>query len=271
MKTTLLSCLAIVAAACCESSCSYDDIPRTFDCSLSDLKAGLVSKADATSCKSINGQITMSASGGSGPYDFSLGDGVYQTNPVFEKLAPGSYNITVKDIKGCKNSLRVEIASANSNLTAAVSTSPDTQCSGNNGSISVTPSGGSAPYVLKLDNGVFGTATTFSNLGDGAHSIILKDGEDCQKTFNVTVEHGSTGVSYSNDISPIFVAACNFSGCHGAGSTGRDWTKFSDVKSKAADIKSRTGNKSMPIGGSVLTSLQIQQIACWVDDGAIAN
>lgn len=272
MKTKpLLKFLALVAIVCCQDSCTYDEIPKTFDCATSDLKVSLVSKADATSCKSINGQVTMTASGGFGPYDYSLGDGVYQTNPVFDKLAAGSYSITAKDTKGCKSSVQVEVASANSNLTATTSSAPDTECFSDNGSISVSPSGGSSPYVIKLDDGAFGTATTFLNISGGAHSIIVKDAGDCQKVFNVTVDRGNSGLSYSKDISPIFAASCNFGGCHGAGETGRDWTKFADVKSKAADIKSRTIGKSMPIGGFTLTQKQIQQIACWVDDGANNN
>jgi len=242
------------------------------DCSISDLSLSLVGKSDATSCKSIDGQITMSASGGITPYDFSLGDGVYQTNPVFDRLAPGSYLITVKDVNGCKRSVQVEIGAANSTLAAATSATPDTDCFAGNGSIAVSPSGGTGPYLIKIDNGSFASPSSFANLESGNHTIIIKDAADCQRVVIVSVPHGSTGVSYANDITPIFVAACNFSGCHGAGTTGRDWTKFTDVKIDALDIKARTGNRSMPIGtGPFLTPQQIQLIACWVDDGALEN
>ncbi len=271
MKTTILKSLTILAFAIIVSSCEYKELPTGFDCSKSDLQASLVTKTDATSCKSINGQITMAAKGGVPPYDYSLGDGVYQTNPVFTKLAAGSYNITVKDIKGCKNSVQVEVAAEGSNLTATITTVDDSQCLSDNGSVTLVPVGGSSPYLAKVDGGTFGSTTTFLGLGSGVHSFILKDANDCEKLFNITVGRGNTGVSYASDIAPIFAVNCNLYGCHGAGTTGRDWTKYGDVKNKAASIASRTANRSMPIGGFTLTVQQIQQIACWVDDGANNN
>jgi hypothetical protein len=270
-RNTFLSRLAILAISCYSTSCLYKELPTGFDCAQSDLGISLVSKQDASSCKSIDGRIEMAATGGLGAYDFSLGDGVYQTNPVFDRLAPGSYLVTVKDLNNCKKSVHVELAAANSNLAASTSATPDDQCLSNNGSITVTPSGGVGPYELKIDNGTFAASTTFNNLSNGNHSIILRDHEDCERVLIVTVPRGSTGISYTAEIVPIFNANCNFSGCHGAGTTGRDWTNFNDVKAKANDIKMRTANRSMPIGGNVLTADQIQKIGCWVDDGANQN
>ncbi len=273
MKPTLYCLVIIVVSSIYVTSCVNNEIPEPkFDCTKSDLAASLVSKLDATSCKSIDGSITVLATGGLEPYNFSLGNGVYQTNPVFEKLAPGSYLITAKDKNGCKVSVAVDLAAANSTLSATASTTLDDQCFTDNGTITVVPTGGTPPYQAKIDNGVFGTTLTFQNQGDGSHSIIVKDNTDCERVLQVTVPRGSTGISYASTIVPIFVASCNFSGCHGAGSSGRDWTKFADVSAKASQIKSRTSNRSMPIGsGPSLSDTQIKQIACWVDDGAPNN
>ena len=271
MKSTIFNRLAIIIASIYSTSCVYKEIPTGFDCSKSDLSIALLSKMDATSCRSIDGQIIMVATGGIGAYDFSLGDGIYQTNPVFDRLAPGSYVVTVKDIKGCKKSIQAELSASNSTLATSVTTAQDDQCLTDNGSVTITPSGGTPPYLIKIDNGTFASSTTFTGLKNGNHSVIVKDKEDCQRMLIVTVPRGTTGVSYSADITPIFKANCNFSGCHGAGTTGRDWTKFSDVKAKSIDIKNRTSARTMPIGGNTLTNDEIQKIACWVDDGATEN
>ncbi len=260
-----------MAVACLMDSCVYNEYPTGFDCSQSDLQVNLVAKTAATSCKSIDGQITVAANGGLPPFDYSLADGIYQTNPVFTKLAAGSYKITVKDINGCKNSLQVELDATGSDLSATFTTTDDSSCLSNNGAVSITPAGGASPYLVKIDNGKFVTTTTFAGLSSGVHFIIVKDANDCERVLNISVNRGNTGVSYANDITPIFIANCNFNGCHGAGSTGRDWTKFSDVQAKAASIAARTANRSMPIGGLTLSQQQIQQIGCWVDDGANNN
>lgn len=273
MKKVLLNRLAILLVSFYVGACAYNEIQTRIDCIKSDLAISLLSKSDATSCKSIDGQITMSAIGGAVPYDFSLGDGIYQTKPVFDRLAPGSYLVTVKDFNGCKRSEQVNVGAKNSTLNATPASTPDTDCFLDNGTITITPTGGDLPYLFKIDNGIFGSASTFSSQSNGNHTVIVKDAQDCQMVLIVNVPRANTGISYANVIVPIFTASCNFDRCHGAGSTGRDWTKFPDVKAKAADIKSRTGNRSMPIGnnGPALTAQQIQQIACWVDDGANNN
>ena len=45
---------------------------------------------------------------------------------------------------------------------------------------------------------------------------------------------------------------------------------FANVQGNAGQIKTLTGNRTMPAEGS-LTQAEIDMIACWVDDGAVAN
>lgn len=54
------------------------------------------------SCGINNGQITIEATGGTLPYEYSIdGGGVFVPLPTFTGLAPGSYNIVVRDAQGC--------------------------------------------------------------------------------------------------------------------------------------------------------------------------
>ncbi|MDZ4715637.1 MAG: SprB repeat-containing protein [Cytophagales bacterium] len=254
-------------------SCVNKELPISVQCTHSDLLIKLVSKQDASNCKAIDGELVVTATGGAGPYDYQLGGGIFQTNPVFVHLQAGTYTLTTKDTKGCTSSMDVVIAAANSTLNATLTTSPNNQCHApQNGSVSASATGGTPPYLFKIDNGTFGTASSFSALPHGVYTVIVKDGTDCEVILHATVQRGDTGISYAAQIQPILNAACNFSGCHGAGTGSRDWTNFSTVKSKATQIKMRTGNRSMPIGtGPSLSQTQIEQIACWVDDGANNN
>jgi hypothetical protein len=253
------------------SACAYNDLNEKISCEDSDLSISVSTKLDVSSCKAIDGTITVQASGGVPGYDFSLNGGEYQTNPQFENLAPGLYEIHVKDFLGCKASISIELTSPNSTLDASIVVQSDDQCLTNNGSISVTGLGGSGVYQFQLGSNGFLSTGTFENLKHGIYSVIVKDSQDCQKVLNVTVPRGLTSVRYSTEIKPIFDANCNLSGCHGAGTGSRDWTSFSNVKNRAAQIKARTVNKSMPIGGFVLTQEEIDLISCWVDDGTPDN
>lgn len=261
----------IVVGVIILTSCAYNDISEDFSCDNSNLVLTLASKTDVSSCKSINGSLVVSATGGQPAYDFSLNSGVYQTNPEFTGLAPGTYEVKVKDIKGCTSKIFVELSSPDSNLSASIEIQNDSQCLTNNGAITVTGQGGSGNYQYQLGSSGFSNNNMFSNLNHGSYVLVVKDSEDCQKVISVSVPRGNTGVSFSSDIDPIFQTNCNLSGCHGSGTGSRDWTNFANVQSKAAQIKTRTGNRTMPIGGLTLSQQQIDLIACWVDDGANNN
>ena len=251
--------------------CANNDLSSEFDCSTSDLAISLSTKTDATSCKAIDGTISVVATGGEGVYDFNLNGGEYQTNNQFDKLAPGSYTIIVKDFNKCMQSITVDIGAANSDLGATAAATEDNQCFTDNGSVIITATGGSTPYVYQINGGGFGTANTFSDLKNGQHTVIVKDASDCQKVISVVVPRGNFGISYSKDVEPIFDAKCNLDGCHDSSTGSRNWTVFANVKKQAGSIKVRTANRSMPIGGLTLTQEQIDIIGCWVDNGAANN
>jgi hypothetical protein len=67
------------------------------------------------------------------------------------------------------------------------SKSDPASCNTSNGSIVVSATGGAAPYQFKLNSGTFAAANTFNNLGAGSFTIIVKDGNDCEKSLAAVV------------------------------------------------------------------------------------
>lgn len=254
--------------------CTNNDINKKFDCTNSDLAITLVTKSDASGCKAIDGKLTVAASLGKAPYDYSLNGGAFQTNPEFTNLGSGNYSVTAKDANGCTIKIDVIIDAANSNLNANVVVVKNSQCTSPNGSISVTGTAGKPPYFYLFGTGGFSATNTFTNLKEGTYNLIVKDSDDCLKAFGVVVGRENMGIKYSTEIKPIFDVSCNLSSCHGSGNGARDWTVFSNVFNQKDRIKLRTGNRTMPITGngvSALTQAQIDLIGCWVDDGALNN
>jgi uncharacterized membrane protein len=138
--------------------------------------------------------------------------------------------------------------------------------------LTVTPAGGVPPYEVKLGSGSFGATTSFSGLDAGNYAVVVKDSDNCTITLNVAVPRGDTGISYAADIQSIIASRCAVPGCHVAGTSVPSFTSYAAVAARAQNIKLRTSNGSMPPAGSAdLTAQQIQQIACWVDDGAKNN
>jgi SprB repeat len=52
-----------------------------------------------------NGSLTVSATGGSGTYTYSVNNGPFQSGNVFNALTPGSYTVTAKDANNCTGTL----------------------------------------------------------------------------------------------------------------------------------------------------------------------
>lgn len=152
----------------------------------------------ATSCNgATDGTITVTPTTGTGPYSYSLDGGAYiaGANPeTFTGLSSGAHTIRVQDANGCEtNVLNVNIA-VGPTLAASL-TQAATSCSGAaNGSITVTPTNGAAPYSFSIDGGAPITAPapyTFTNLTAGTHTIVVTSAAGCAtNTLNIDVVAG---------------------------------------------------------------------------------
>ncbi len=130
------------------------------------------------------GSATVLAAGGTAPYHYqwspSGGTAATATN-----LAPGIYTVTVTDQNTCSQNIQVTIAEAdalNPNLN-----STDIDCSsGILGSVSSSPSGGTAPYTYQWSNG--GSTAVISNVMTGNYSVLITDANGCQATGSTVVD-----------------------------------------------------------------------------------
>jgi hypothetical protein len=274
MKQLFGKVIAVLTISVFVSSCFYyEDIPRQPQCLNSTLAVEATSLS-ATGCGQTNGSITALATGGSGTYKFSRDAGITkQSTGQFTNVGGGTYVITVYDELGCTATVGVTVSVTGSDFQASINTvSPDTECLTNNGSVHLSATGGTPPYTFKIgattnDTGAFG------NLAPGGYSALVSDAGSCSSNIAVTIASQSS-VSYEIDIAPILVAKCGDSDCHGPDGPKIDLTKYSNVKSEAADIKSRIISGSMPKSpqpGGSLSSDQIKLIVCWIDDGAKDN
>jgi hypothetical protein len=264
-----LSFLSVLAVGFWISGCGDNSESPQVDCAVSTLAVS-ATKRYLTSCSAIDGGITASATGGSEPYQFRLNDQAFQSSGVFSGLASGTYNVTVKDGDGCERTISVSVLAFNTNLAlAATGVAPDSQCLNDNGSISVAATGGQGPFQFQLGTGSFGNSSSFSALRSGNYTVSVRDAGNCIQTITVTVPRLNTGTSFANEVKTIIDNNCI--SCHRVGGSGPgDFTTQAGVAARAAQVKARTANGSMPPGGG-LTAAQIALIGCWVDDGAPNN
>jgi gliding motility-associated-like protein len=151
--------------------------------------------ATQATCADVNnGTITVTPTAGATPFQYSIdGGATYQASNVFTGLAPATYTIRVRDNVGCIRDITRTVTagtSLNTNFTIAATT-----CSGaNNGSVTITPVNGTAPYTFVLNGTTTqtGATTVFNNLPAGVHNITVTDANGCVRNpaLSVTVLAG---------------------------------------------------------------------------------
>lgn len=152
-------------------------------------------------CSSNNGTATATPTGGVAPYTYNWSNG--QTTATITNLSSGTYTVTVTSADGCQGVSTVTIGGGDSTLSGNGSSTP-TDCGTNDGTASVSASGGSAPYTYSWSNG--GSGTTISGLAPGFYSVTIMDSEGCTVVVNVEVVGSSApnaGTISTNDPTSI--------------------------------------------------------------------
>jgi gliding motility-associated-like protein len=160
-------------------------------------------------CGNPNGSATVTPSGGTPGYTYSWspsgGTGATATG-----LAAGNYTCTITDANGCTFTRSVTIVNAGS-PTATISASTNILCNGgNNGSATVTASGGTGPYTYAWTPSG-GTGATASGLTAGSYTVTVTDANGCSATASVTLTQ-PPALTASATASPVLCNGGNTGG-----------------------------------------------------------
>ncbi len=129
------------------------------------------------------GTLSSTVIGGVGPYNFVWDNGA-GTSPNPNGLPAGVYNITVVDSNGCSATSSAQIIEPS--LFSASTIGDQLACFGdNNGSISVTASGGTPPYSYDWDNAT--DIANPNNLSVGNYVVTITDANSCQITASTQI------------------------------------------------------------------------------------
>ena len=132
-----------------------------------------------------NGSITVTATGGTTPYQYSVNGGsTFQSGSNFPGLGAGSYNIVVNDANGCVANTTAGITNTGGfNLTI---TGAQTICLGNTATITAGGAGVGGTY--SWDNGLgAGSTKNVTPSTTTTYTVIAQDAAGCTETGTTTV------------------------------------------------------------------------------------
>ena len=185
--------LKIKNAAGCESDARPFEITEP-----TELVPVIDSITNLTCNGSDDGEIHFNIQGGTPPYDITFGiaglSGASMTlmvsNPgpyTITSLAAEDYVVTIADDNGCDVTFPSVSITEPDLLTLDLSNSgPNIDCSGNNGEITATATGGTQPYMYSLDNVTFQPSIVLSG-AEASNTVYLKDANDCTFEANLDI------------------------------------------------------------------------------------
>ena len=152
-------------------------------------------------------QITITATGGEGPYLYSIDNGAnYQTSNTFVNLPAGSYNIRVRDANNC-DVTEIYTITEPLTLSASAAVTALAECyPGMGAEVRITNAiGGTAPYEYSFDGGSTYGASSIGYLLPGTHTLYIRDANLCTYPMTVNIDpeptppNATTTIDYECD------------------------------------------------------------------------
>jgi len=165
-----------------------------------------IAPVNASCFNNSDGEVTITASGGTAPLLYSINNGVtFQSSNQFTGLPAGPYSIVISDANGC-TSTGSSIISQPAELLISTS-SIDANCFGSStGSASAIINGGTSPYTYIWSNG--SSQPVLGNTIAGSYSVTITDANGCTSAASVVINEPSAIVVTES----ITNASCNGTG-----------------------------------------------------------
>lgn len=132
-----------------------------------------------------DGSIALQIYGGTTPYRLTWDDTSYVINTSFEiydNLASGVYHVIISDINNCSQDYTFVVNQPDS-LLITYNTSIVNCYDGNDGSIDITVTGGTTPYIYSWSNGA--TTEDISMLTSGIYQVEVEDSMGCKASESI--------------------------------------------------------------------------------------
>jgi gliding motility-associated-like protein len=149
-----------------------------------------------TTCGQCNGNVTINASGGVGPYTYLWSNGSNSSSP--SGLCSGVYSVLITDATGCTNTFSVAVPSSGGVTSSGLVMTNVTCFGANDGTAVVNPVGGIPPYTYLWVPGAQ-TTSTVNGLAAGTYYVQIMDSAGCVFTDSAVIS-GPTQITANQAI-----------------------------------------------------------------------
>ena len=227
----------------------------------------------ASNATATNGSITATATGSTG-FTYSTNGTTFQATGNFTALVAGNYTVTAKDANGCTGSMAFVVGiTPCPTITGTATPTTTVKCASNTGTVTLSGSGGLAPYTYSINGGPFQAGGLFSTLPFGNLTYSIKDANGCTTNGSSAIANAPAG--------PMFTAVKNImntycTSCHGAvnPTNGINFTDDCVIIAQKLRIKARAVDaipSQMPPSGTGLTALERTAVTNWLNAGGSHN
>lgn len=138
-------------------------------------------------CKdSGNGSVVISITGGTPTYTY-LWAPVGGTSATASNLSGGIYTVTVTDANGCQQTVTATVKESILSLSTSITNNKSVTCTGSkDGTLTVTPVGGTTPYTYSWSP-AGGNDSTALGLSGGIYTVTVTDTYGCSSTTTATI------------------------------------------------------------------------------------
>jgi len=152
----------------------------------SGLTATITASTDVVCNGDANGTATVTVAGGTTAYTYAWSAGG-STSATATGLSGGTVSVTVTDMNNCTAFASIDIQEPDA-VVATITSSTNVSCNGGtDGTASVAPTGGRAPYTYAWGAGTSPTAATNTGLAAATYTVTVTDANSCTATAMVTI------------------------------------------------------------------------------------
>lgn len=207
------------------------------------------------SCGMMNGSIDLTVTGGIAPLNFDWNINTLDGIEDPTGLSAGNYSVSVTDDNGCMAMATGVISNGASGPSLTFTPSQPT-CGNNNGSVMITPAGGTGPYTFDWSHiAGINNSQNLTGLAPGTYEVTVTDAASCTASGMVTLVDNfvpmAANIVPTNPACGNNTGALNLSVTGGSGSYTYDWDNL-------AGTNNPEDQSGLPAGMYVVTITDAQ-------------